>query len=284
MGTSPNAADFLKYLETNLRAHAAKTGESIQRLRRKVAFDRFLARIATQEPPSFFLKGGYAMELRISNARATKDMDLTCLKRISSAQEPMSEFLLQELQTLARVNLNDHFMYQIGRPQGDIENAPYGGSRLNVLAVIASRPFVEFHLDVGGDFLVDHTEKVPGIDWLEFCGIAAPIIQMISAEQQFAEKIHSYTIPREQINTRTKDLIDLILLLNQKGRTPESFQKSLRRVFRARNTHTLPEVLPEPPMSWRGPFAAMAVECGLFQNLKDGFTQVSDFYNALQKR
>ena len=50
MRTSPNAADFLKSLETNLRAHAAKTGESIQRLRRKVAFDRFLARIATQEP------------------------------------------------------------------------------------------------------------------------------------------------------------------------------------------------------------------------------------------
>ena len=100
MSTSPKTTDFLKHLEANLQTHASKTGESIHRLRRKVAFDRFLARIATQEPPSFFLKGGYAMELRIANARATKDMDLTCLKRVSSAKEPMSELLLQELQTL----------------------------------------------------------------------------------------------------------------------------------------------------------------------------------------
>jgi hypothetical protein len=58
---------------------------------------------------------------------------------------------------------------------------------------------------------------------------------MISVEQQFAEKLHSYTLPREQINTRTKDLIDLILLLNQENRSPESFQNSLRRVFKPRN-------------------------------------------------
>jgi len=31
----------------------------------------------------------------------------------------MSELLLQELQTLARVNLNDHFIYQIGQPQSE---------------------------------------------------------------------------------------------------------------------------------------------------------------------
>ena len=85
MSTSiKTTTDFRKQLEINLRTHAVKTGESIQRLRHKVAFDRLLARIATQEPPSFFLKGGYAMELRIANARATKDMDLSCLKRVTN--------------------------------------------------------------------------------------------------------------------------------------------------------------------------------------------------------
>lgn len=284
MSTNLKPTDFRKQLEANLQTRALETGESIHRLRRKVAFDRLLARIAAQEPPSFFLKGGYAMELRIANARATKDMDLTCLRRMSSAKDPMSELLLQELQTVARVNLNDYFVYQIGQPQSDIENAPYGGSRHNVSVVIDSTPFVEFHLDVGGDFLIDQIEKIPGKNWLEFCGIAAPIIPTISIEQQFAEKIHSYTLPREQINTRTKDLIDLILLLNQKDRVPESFYRSLQRVFRARNTHSLPEVLPEPPLSWHKPFAAMAVECGISPNLKDGFIAVSKFYNALQGR
>lgn len=275
------AADFRKHLDSNLRMHSIKTGESIERLRRKVAFDRFLARIFTQKPSSFFLKGGYAMELRIVQARATKDMDLTCFKRMSGAKEPMNELILQELQILARIDLNDHFIYQIGQPQSDIENAPYGGSRHTVLVIIDSRPFVEFHLDVGGDFLIDQVEQVTGANWLEFCGIASPMISMISIEQQFAEKLHSYTLPREQINTRSKDLIDLILLLKSRNQAHETFQHSLQRVFRARNTHLLPEVLPEPPVSWQKPFAVMAAECGISENLKDGFTEISRFYNTL---
>ncbi len=277
-----NAAGFRKQLETHLRTHSTKTGEDIHRLRRKVAFDRLLARIVTQEPPSFFLKGGYAMELSIVNARATKDMDLTCIKRINDSNEPMIAMLLHELQTLARVNLNDHFFYQIGQPQIDIENAPYGGSRHSVTAIIDNRHFVEFHLDVGGDFLIDDYEKVSGANWLEFCGIAAPIIPMISVEQQFAEKLHSYTLPREGINTRAKDLIDLILLLKP-NRAPEAFQHSIQRVFRARNTHLLPEVLPAPPEIWLKPFATMAAECGISQSLMEGFEKVSEFYNSLQE-
>lgn len=69
-----NASDFLKNLESHLKTHSAKTGESIQRLRQKVAWDRFLARIFSETPSSYFLKGGYSMELRIAHARATKEM------------------------------------------------------------------------------------------------------------------------------------------------------------------------------------------------------------------
>lgn len=274
-------ADFRKHLDASLREHSIKTGENIQRLRRKVAFDRLLARIFTQEPASFFLKGGYAMELRITRSRATKDMDLTCFKRVRDAKEPLSELILQELQALARINLNDHFVYQIGQPQSDIENAPYGGSRHNVLTIIDNRPFVEFHLDVGGDFLIDRVEKIPGTNWLEFYGIDAPVIPMISVEQQFAEKLHSYTLPREQINTRAKDLIDLILLLKHANQAPQDFQHALQRVFRARNTHPLPVALPEPPTSWQKPFAEMAAECGISQNVQEGFATVSSFYKIL---
>lgn len=276
------AADFRRHLDTTLQIHAIKTGEkNWDRLRLKVAFDRLLARICTQEPSSFFLKGGYAMELRIAHARTTKDMDLTYFKRMNNAKEPMSELILQELQTLARINLNDHFTYQIGQPQSDMENAPYGGSRHSVLASIGRKPFVQFHLDVGGDFLIDHIEKIQGTNWLEFCGIAAPMIAMISIEQQFAEKLHAYTLPFAH-NTRTKDLIDLILLLKSNKGTPESFQYALQRVFKARNRHPLPAVLPEPPVSWQKSFATMAAECGISQSLKDGFTKISVFYNELQ--
>ena len=39
------------------------------------------------------------MELRISHARVTKDIDLTCIRRIKNENELLSELILQELQT-----------------------------------------------------------------------------------------------------------------------------------------------------------------------------------------
>jgi hypothetical protein len=109
--TFKTAAEFRKNLEAHLKEHSVKTGETFHRLCQKVACDRFLARIVLGKPSSYFLKGGYSMELRIAHARATKDMDLTCLKRVSNEEEPMSEWILQDLQILARVNLNDHFIH-----------------------------------------------------------------------------------------------------------------------------------------------------------------------------
>lgn len=47
------AADFRKKLEANLKKYSIKTGEDMQRLRRKVAFDRLLARIVSEDPSPF---------------------------------------------------------------------------------------------------------------------------------------------------------------------------------------------------------------------------------------
>lgn len=99
MNTSiKTAAQFRNHLNLHLQELSHRTGENIDRLRRKVAFDRLLARICTQDPCFFFLKGGYAMELRVARARATKDIDLTWSKRQYNETEPVSELIFQELQ------------------------------------------------------------------------------------------------------------------------------------------------------------------------------------------
>lgn len=146
---------------------------------------------------------------------------------------------------------------------------------------IDNKSFVNFDLDVGADFLIDHVENFQATNWLGFCSIPAPIISMISIEQQFAEKVHVYTLPRTHINTRTKDLIDLILLSDSPNRPLESFLRSLQRVFKARNTHLLPDLLPEPPASWHKPFETIALKCGISPNLEEGFKKVSLFYQDL---
>lgn len=274
------ATDFRKSLEAKLQAISKKTNSDLQRLRRKVAFDRLLARIFSQEKSNFFLKGGYAMELRINQARATKDIDLTYIQRIKNESDLLNELILQELQMLASVELKDYFAYQIERAQIDLENAPYGGARYPVIATIDGKLFVRFQLDIGADIIVNRVEKVQGANWLEFCGIPSPIIPMISIEQQFAEKLHAYTLPRGvRVNSRTKDLVDMVLLLNMKKLKLEECRHVIQYVFKTRNTHPLPEQLVEPPVEWQLQFADMATECGLSPDMGEAFKEVAHFYN-----
>ena len=178
-----------------------------------MAFDRLLARLFSSDEQGFFLKGGYAMELRLKTARATKDIDLTCLKRMQDQKKLLSAMILDELRMLAQRDLGDFFSYRIGEPQSDLNNAPYGGARYPVTALLDGKVFVRFQLDVGADAIVTQTETLQGADWLSFCGIPSPVFTMISVEQQFAEKLHAYTLPRlERPNTRVKDLVDMVLL------------------------------------------------------------------------
>ena len=96
----------------------------------------------------------------------------------------------------------------------DLDAAPYGGSRFPVEAQMAGRRFANFHLDVSaGDVLREPFEILEGNDWLGFAGIPKAKLPAISREEQFAEKLHAYTLPRTgRPNSRVKDLVDMVLL------------------------------------------------------------------------
>lgn len=278
--TFKNSQDFRKSLEVRLQKTAKEKGIDLQRIRRQVAFDRLLARFFTQPETSFFLKGGYAMELRLSTARATKDIDLTYLQRIKSQDDSLPALILNDLQQLASINLGDYFSYALGEAQLDLDNAPYGGARYPVSSFIDGKLFVRFHLDVGGDVLTSSTETLMAPDWLNFCGISAPNIKIISIEQQFAEKIHAYTLPRgDKPNSRVKDLIDILLLMKMRSLDLKKLSVNLQKVFKIRNTHALPLQLPAPPLEWIEPFSALAEECGLEKNLSLAFKEITSFYS-----
>lgn len=145
-----SATDFRNSLEMRLSLFAKTSGQDLQRLRRKVAFDRLLARIFQEsENSQFLLKGGYAMELRFEKARATKDIDLTCLERFINISTDTSESIFQILRDYAQIDLNDFFVYQIGQPELELDNAPYGGARFPVSSFLDGRLFVRFQIDIG---------------------------------------------------------------------------------------------------------------------------------------
>ena len=68
---------FRRALEERLRNKSLQSGVPLVRLRKMVAFDRFLARLLIHQPNLWVVKGGYALQLRLGNrARTTKDIDM----------------------------------------------------------------------------------------------------------------------------------------------------------------------------------------------------------------
>jgi hypothetical protein len=123
---------------------------------------------------------------------------------------------------------------------------------------------------------------VKGSDWLDFCDIPSPVMSMITEEQQFAEKIHAYTLPRDgRQNSRVKDLVDLLLLLDRPGFDLNACYEALHTVFRVRGTHHLPDNLLPPPDQWEVHFQKMAFECGLDPNMIDAYIKVDSFFQKV---
>jgi hypothetical protein len=89
---------------------------------------------------------------------------------------------------------------------------------------------------------------------LGFAGIAPARVQTISGEQQFAEKLHAYSLPRISANSRVKDLVDMALLIGAGTLSLTRVAEALQLTFNRRRTHVLPRALSEPPRDWQGPF------------------------------
>lgn len=272
-------------LEDRLKAMAAEQGLDLQRLRRQVAFDRLLCRLFRHAESPWLLKGGYAMELRIRSARTTRDIDLA-LRRLPEGARDWNPVAMRDLLTQASdVDLGDGFAFVIGEPTLDLDAAPYGGSRFPIDARMAGRRFISFHLDVSaGDVLREPFELLEGHDWLGFAGILPPQMPAISREEQFAEKLHAYSLPRGgRPNSRVKDLVDLVLLVESDTLELVRLRQSIEATFRRRDTHPVPSSLEPPPQTWAGPFADLASECGLGQDLVAAFALVAKFFTGLRQ-
>jgi len=104
---------------------------------------------------------------------------------------------------------------------------------------------------------------------------------MIAREQQFAEKLHAYTLPRSSANSRVKDLVDMALLIGSGGLDRQRVLKALHLTFERRATHSLPASLVPPPVEWQVPFRALAEESRLPGDLAAVFADVQEFLNEV---
>ena len=225
--TYATAGAFRSALEERLKSISQTEQMDLNRLRRQVSFDRFLARLFQVEPAPWAPKGGYALELRFKTARSTIDIGLT-VRPVGGAtgQAGVSRVVREMLQSAASVALGDWFEYRFGSPVMDLEAAPYGGAG-SPSGGTNGRARV-FSLPSGcRDRRCSDAANRGGrlIEWLAFAGIKSPLVQMIPREKQFAEKLHAYTLPRSSANSRVKDLVDLALLVESGGLVKERIKK-----------------------------------------------------------
>ncbi len=256
--SSPEA--FKQALEQRLRT-TSKGGPELTRRRQLLVFDRFLARVALVLGDAVTLKGGLVLELRLSRARTTKDVDLRVLGD--------SKEILDKLREAGRSNLGDFMAFEVApdaeHPEIQNDGMQYEGVRFRAECKLAGKLYGQpFGVDAAfGDPMLGEPDVVTAEDVLAFAGVAPPKLRLYPVETHIAEKLHAYTMPRARLNTRVKDLPDLALLATTRAIDGKRLRAALDQTFAFRKTHPLPTALPSPPEAWRAPYAAMAREDSL---------------------
>lgn len=264
-----NAANFRTSLEERIRQLAGRDGSAIQRVRKRVAIERFLARLQDPSDSPWFLKGAFALDLRFGErARTTKDLDLGIDLSLVSDPTIAGAEIVHRLREGGARPLQDFFVFSVPGEGEEILREPGAHAyRFTVRASLADRPFEDFRVDVGAGLeLVTPLEEIPESDTLVFAGITPRRFRAISLPQQFAEKVHALTRRWEdRENTRVKDLVDITLILESSPPEPKVARIAVERIFEGRGTHTLPTPtgIPDPPPTWVGSYGVLAKEIGL---------------------
>ena len=244
---------FRTQLLQRLRNEALRTGIPAQRFQQRIAFERILARLAPDG--EWVLKGGFALQFRYGlQTRPTRDVDLRTPLDVMVALDRLR-------QTIATSMIADNFSFELGEVAQEMQGAPGGSLRVRVLTRVAGLEFVTFHIDLSsGDALVDAPDLLRGSDLLQFAAVAPVTFPIYPIVQHLAEKLHAYTLPRGQENTRVKDLVDLIIIAASETVEADRLFRSVEATFDVRGTHPIPNRLPEPPVSWAKSFTTIAAQ------------------------
>lgn len=232
--------------------------EPARRVQLTLAIDRYLARLlGTTDWGSWVLKGGYANQLRApAVARFTQDVDLKLEAPLEDAGDILSR--------AATTDLSDDLSYEFASGPQPLIGPPGGGLRFPIRAFLAGSDFVRFGVDVSSkDAVVGKLERHPSGPIVIALGFQTSWFPVYPIAQQFAEKLHAFTRPRDQENTRVKDLADMIWFVERYGFASAALIDACAATFDRRGEHRWPPEIPTVPDAWSRPYGALRKEMGL---------------------
>jgi len=268
--------DFRQALETRIRNISLETEMPLVRLRKLVVFERFLIRLVHIQPDKWVLKGGYALQLRLGDrARTTKDIDLLSIEQKNEIQPA--------LQAAGFLDLGDWFSFEVASAT---EIAVEGPSvlRFSIRALLDSRAFESFHIDVGvGDPIIGPIDYLDTPNLLSFANLESVSIPCYPVNQQIAEKLHAYSRPRGSgPSSRVKDFIDIILLAKLGEINKQELVAAIKATFDHASTHEIPSELSPPPREWLRPYNRMAESLGMDEvSFDEAYIHLQNFLNPI---
>jgi predicted nucleotidyltransferase component of viral defense system len=266
---------FRAALEDRLK-NAQNEQVGLSRLRKRVVFERLLARLTAHAADEWVLKGGFALELRLDAlSRSTKDIDVDW----RLAEEDATESLLDA----ANLDVGDMFEFRLRRADPD-EELDDGGQRWKATALLDGREFERVLIDV--TFATEpilEPDTVMSFGLLAFAGLNQVQVRALAIEQQLAEKVHAYTrtYADNQPSSRVKDLIDIDVIAATTRIDSVRLRTTLDTVFTERATHPVPSKLPPPPQNWGGTWSKLAVNLPIPPTLTRGHQTAATFLDPI---
>lgn len=221
-----------------LKNRSVETGLTLARLRRRVLFERIVTRLDVAEPGRWVVKGGMALEVRLRDeARLTKDIDLGLRDRVlggAELHERLRDALMADpdgfrLAVDVPIPLGpdgtDHVTWRVG-VELDLDDKPFGAIKLDISPRVHD---------------LDVTDRMALPNSLGFAGIPVRVVEVIDIQRHAAEKLHGMLRSfGDRDNTRVRDLIDLVLLIERGLLDPAKVEAATRQVWVERDGVDLP--------------------------------------------
>jgi Nucleotidyl transferase AbiEii toxin, Type IV TA system len=210
---------FRQALAERLTRHASDQRTPFEVVRRRLVFQRLMARLMRVGSGNWVVTGGAALDWRLAQRfeiqRARTTVDLDFLYRATAEQA------FAELMAATQVDLHDYFEFRVGLRTRPPE-PERGSMRYHMVALLGAVPYLDFAVDIG---VLDPLRWPPDqilvsavLDDPDFGPLHVPALPI---PHQLAEKVHALTRTLKDGARRTravKDLVDIV----RRTRTMES--------------------------------------------------------------
>lgn len=223
-------------LKEKLRFIANERNMTVQEVWKKVALERFLARLSSSDlKKQFIFKGGLLLSYYLELGRETKDIDF-----LATNVEASEESIKQKLLEIADTQVEDGFEFSFERiDQLDQTHMNYPGYRIKLNVTFGSiRDIVQ--LDIGvGDVVSPMEVSLDTIRHKKSTLFDGEILlNVYPVNTIFAEKLETL-VYRGALNSRMKDYHDLWMLCQSSLIDDKKLKSDIESTFKHRGTELI---------------------------------------------